>query len=90
VVRGRPDDQHVPAVGDQTQEPDGDAGSAAARSEGDRRQHVVLQQDVRAASQAKHSPDYLEPRHYHSFTPPLVTAAWPSRFIGNSTTVKTS
>jgi len=42
VVRGRADDQHVPAVGDQTQESDGDAGPAPARAEGDRRQHAVL------------------------------------------------
>jgi len=60
VVRGRPDDQHVPAVGDQAQESDGDAGPASARAEGHRRQHDVLQQDVRAASQAEHPADSLE------------------------------
>jgi len=42
VVRGRADDQHVPAVGDETQESDGDAGPTSARAEGDRRQHAVL------------------------------------------------
>jgi len=60
VVRGRADNQHVPAVGDQTQEPDGDAGLAATCPEGDRRQHAVLQQDVRAASQAEYPADSLE------------------------------
>jgi len=60
VVRGRAHDQHVPAVGHQTQEPDGDARSAAARAEGDRRQHAVLQQDVRAASEAEYPSDSIE------------------------------
>jgi len=60
VVRGRADDQHVPAVGDQAQESNGDAGLAAARAEGDRRQHAVLQQDVRAASQADHPADSID------------------------------
>jgi len=35
VVRRRADDQHVPAVGHQAQESDGDARPAAARAEGD-------------------------------------------------------
>ena len=60
MVRGRADDQHVPAVGDQTEESYGDAGLAAARAEGDRRQHAVLQQDVRAASKAEYPADSLE------------------------------
>ena len=60
VVRGRAHDQHVPAVGHQTQEPDGDARPAAARAEGDRRQHAVLQQDVRTAPQAEYPSDSIE------------------------------
>jgi len=60
VVRGRADHQHVPAVGNEAQESDDDAGTAATRAEGDRRQYAVLQQDVRAASQAEHAPDSLE------------------------------
>jgi len=60
VVRGRAHDQHVPAVGDEAQEPDGDARPAAARAEGDRRQHAVLQPDVRAASAAQHAPDSID------------------------------
>jgi len=36
VVRGRADHQHVPAVGDEAQESDDDAGTAATRAEGDR------------------------------------------------------
>jgi len=60
VVRGRADDQHVPAVGDEAQESDGDARSAATRAEGDRRQHAVLQQDVRAAPQAEHLADSID------------------------------
>ena len=60
MVRGRSDDQHVPAVGDQAQESNGDAGPASTRTEGDRRQHAGLPQDVRVASQAEYPADSLE------------------------------
>ena len=43
MVRGRPHDEDLPAIGDEAEEPDGDARPAASRPEGHRREHDLLQ-----------------------------------------------
>lgn len=60
VVRGRVDDEHVPAVGHEAEKSDGDARSTTSRPEGDWREHGLLQQDVRVASEAEHAADSLD------------------------------
>lgn len=61
VVRRRPNDQHLPTFGDETEESDGDARSAETRPKGDRREHGLLQQDAPAAFEAIHSSDPVDP-----------------------------